>query len=104
MMLVPALVMFALTVIVVTLLLFPATFEHRSSVVNFYWVGAWLFLALIAAVSGGAQVVMMLGLDASLFARQLQTALVVCFPLFIAAAWVRLVGVALVSGLRRVRA
>ena len=102
--LVPALIMFTITAAVVMGFILPATFERKSPLLNFYWTGVWLFPALIAAVSGGEQVVMMLGLDASGFALRLQTALLVCFPLFVVAAWVRLSGAALMAGLRRIRA
>lgn len=98
---IPALVMFVLTAAVVAAFLIPATHSRRSALLNFYWVGAWLFLALLAAVSGGEQVVRFLGLDASNFAARLQAALLVCFPIFIVAAWLRLVGVALVRGAAR---
>ena len=101
MQIVPALIMMTVTVGVVAAFLIPASYERDAPVLNFYWVGAWLFLALIAAVSGGAQVVMLMGIDGTAIAIRLQTALLVCFPLFIVFAWARLVGTTVVRGARR---
>ena len=103
MILIPALVMFTITVAVVAVFLIPATYERTSPLVNFYWVGTWLFLALITAVAGGEQTVMMLGAENNIFAKRLLAALVVCFPLFIVFGWFRLAGAAALAGLRRIR-
>ena len=100
--LLPPAIMFAITVFVVTLILVPATFERKSSLLNFYWVGVWVFLAVIASVAGGSQTVQMVGLEAEPLAGRLQFAATLCFTLFVMFAWVRLSGVALLMGLRRI--
>lgn len=97
----PAFIMMTITVGMVAALLIPASYERQAPVWNFYWVGTWLFLALIAAVSGGEQVVRLMGVDGAGMALRLQTALLVCFPLFIVFAWARLAGCALLTGVRR---
>ena len=102
--LLPAALMFAITVAVVTALLFPATFDRASKLVNFYWVGLWVFLAVIASISGGAQTVDMLGMNTMPLAARLQFAATLCFVIFVVFAWFRLSGAALVVGYRRLRA
>ena len=53
----PAFIMFTVTAAIVAVFLIPASYERKSALVNFYWVGTWLFLALLAAISGGEQIV-----------------------------------------------
>lgn len=98
----PSLIMFAITVGFVSLCFLPATFERQSKLINFYWVGFWLFLGLIAAISGATQTVLLAGVDASFLSARLQTAASLCFVIFVMFAWVRLSGAALVTGVRRV--
>ncbi|MGB3455376.1 MAG: hypothetical protein WBG08_04860 [Litorimonas sp.] len=98
----PPLIMLAVTVTVVTLLFLPATFERKSALVNFYWVGVWLFLGLIAAISGAEQTVMLAGLPQTDLAQRLLTSSSLCFVIFVVFGWFRLSGVALLLGLRRI--
>ena len=100
----PAFIMFTVTTAIVAVFLIPATYERKSALVNFYWVGTWLFMALLAAVSGGEQIVRFMGLDGHVFAVRLQTAIIVCFPIFVIFAWARLSGAALIHGLKRLKA
>jgi hypothetical protein len=100
----PAFIMFTVTAAIVAVFLIPASYERKSALVNFYWVGTWLFLALLAAISGGEQIVRFLGLDGQTMALRLQTALLVCFPIFVIFAWARLSGAALIHGLKRLKA
>ncbi|MEM9601183.1 MAG: hypothetical protein AAF926_09180 [Pseudomonadota bacterium] len=97
----PALIMFSITVSFVSLCFLPATFERRSKLVNFYWVGFWLFLGLIAAISGATQTVLLAGMDADFLALRLQTAATLCFVIFVMFAWLRLSGAAFMAGARR---
>lgn len=99
--LLPPLIMFAITVIVVTLCFLPATYERKSPLLNFYWVGLWLFIGLIAAIAGGEQTVMLAGMESPELAIRLQTAVSVCFVIFVIFAWFRLSGAALMMGVRR---
>ncbi len=100
----PAAIMFSVTVVAVTAFLIPATFERASKLLNFYWVGVWVFLAMITSISGGAQTVDMLGLDTMPLAARLQFSATLCFVLFVVFGWFRLSGVALLMGFRRIRA
>jgi len=97
----PPLIMFAITVVVVALCFLPATYERKSPLLNFYWVGLWLFIGLIAAIAGGEQTVMLAGMESPELAIRLQTSVSVCFVLFVIFAWFRLSGAALVAGVRR---
>lgn len=97
----PSLIMFAITVVFVTLCFLPATFERKSPIVNFYWVGLWLFLGLIAAIAGGEQTVMLAGMDSPDLAIRLQTSASVCFVFFVVFAWFRLSGMVLLAGAKR---
>lgn len=97
----PALIMFAITVVVVGLCFLPATYERKTPLLNFYWVGLWLFIGLIAAIAGGEQTVMLAGMESPELALRLQTSVSVCFVFFVIFAWFRLSGVALLAGIRR---
>ena len=101
-MLLPALIMFSITVTFVSLSLIPATFEKKSPLLNFYWVGFWVFIALLAAISGAEQTVWLMGYEDPALADNLLRATSVCFVIFVIFGWARLSGLALVSGLRRV--
>jgi succinate dehydrogenase hydrophobic anchor subunit len=103
-MLLPPLIMFAITVTVVTLCFLPATYERKNKIVNFYWVGVWLFLGLIAAVSGGEQTVLLAGSESPALAKSLQTSATLCFVIFVVFGWFRLSGVALVAGAKKLAA
>lgn len=98
----PPLIMFTITVIVVALCFLPATFERKSPLLNFYWVGLWLFIGLIAAIAGGEQTVMLAGMESPDMAIRLQTSVSVCFVFFVIFAWFRLTGAALMAGARRI--
>ncbi|WP_298912855.1 hypothetical protein [uncultured Algimonas sp.] len=103
-MLLPSLIMFAITVVVATTCLVPAAFKPSSSLVGFYWSGFWLFLALIAALAGGEQALMLSGQDVPALAARLQVSAILCFMLFVMFGWARLSGAALWHGVRRVAA
>lgn len=91
----PALIMFGLTVLFVTLFFLPATYERKSPLLNFYWVGFWLFPGLIFSLSGAQQTVAMLGLDSAPISERLITAATLTFVLFVVFGWFRLSGAAL---------
>lgn len=99
--LLPPLIMFTITVVVVALCFLPATYERKSPLLNFYWVGLWLFIGLIAAISGGEQTVMLAGMDSPELALRLQTSVSASFVFFVVFAWFRLSGAALMAGVRR---
>lgn len=98
----PALIMFTITVVVVGLCFLPATYERKTPLLNFYWVGLWLFIGLIAAIAGGEQTVMLAGMESPELALRLQKSVSVCFVLFVVFAWFRLSAAAFIAGVRKV--
>lgn len=97
----PSMIMGAITVIFVAAFLFPATFDRKSKLLNFYWVGFWIFLALIAGIAGSAQTAILAGFNPTFLIDNLQPASVVCFVVFVMFGWVRLCGSALILGFKR---
>jgi len=88
---IPGLIMFTITLVFVTLFFIPVTvFKQKNDLIRFYWVGAWSFLAMIAAFSGGSQTLMLLQYEADSAATAILTSLTVCFVLFVMFAWFRL--------------
>ena len=87
----PGLIMFAITLAFVTLMFVPVTaFKQKNELIRFYWVGVWLFLAMIAAFSGGSETLTLLRYDVGNVPVALLSALTVCFVLFVMFGWVRL--------------
>ena len=87
----PGLIMFAITFAFVTLMFLPITvFKQKNELVRFYWVGVWLFIAMIAALAGGSETLMLLDYDARNFSVALLSAFTVCFVLFVVFGWFRL--------------
>lgn len=83
--------MFAITLAFVTLMFVPVTaFKQKNELIRFYWVGVWLFLAMIAAFSGGSETLALLKYDAGNVPIALLSALTVCFVIFVMFGWFRL--------------
>lgn len=102
---IPALIMFLITVGVVSLFIVPVTaFPMKNKLVNFYWAGFWLFLALIAAISGGSNTLMLLRVDAMDTSMNMLAGILASFVLFVVFGWFRLSGKALWLGYLRVKA
>jgi hypothetical protein len=93
--------MFAITVFVVFLCVLPATYARKSPLVNFYWVGFWAFIALIAVIAGAEQIAHLSGYGSVEFAQRLQTSASASFVFFVVFAWFRLSGAAVMSVFRR---
>jgi uncharacterized protein HemY len=92
--------MFTVTLIFVTLFFIPVTsFKQKNELVRFYWSGVWIFLAMIAAFSGGSETLSLLNYDARHVATTLLTSLTVCFVLFVMFGWLRLSSSAIVAGI-----
>lgn len=87
----PTMIMFFLTVGFSAVFFFPSLrFPAKNALVNFYWSGLWVFLALIVAVSGAKETLTLAGQDVSVFSMALTTALIVTFVMFIMFGWARL--------------
>lgn len=96
----PGLIMFAITLAFVTLFFIPVTaFKQKNELIRFYWVGVWVFLAMIAAFSGGSQTLVLFDYDAQNVATAMLTSLTVCFVIFVMFGWFRLSFSALKAGI-----
>lgn len=97
----PGLVMFAITLAFVTLLFIPVTaFKQKNELIRFYWVGVWVFMAMIAAFSGGSETLTLLHYDVGLVPVALLSALTVCFVIFVVFGWFRLSFSAIAAGVK----
>ena len=96
----PSLMMFAITLAFVTLFFIPVTsFKQKNELIRFYWVGVWLFMAMIAAFAGGSQTLLLLDYDTQTVATAMLTPLTVCFVIFVIFGWFRLSFFAFLAGL-----
>lgn len=101
----PALIMFTITVFVVTLFFVPPTiFKRSNKLVNFYWIGFWVFLGLITSITGAQNTLMLLGYNADMLADSALATVTLCFVFFVCFAWFRLSSAALWHGFKKVRA
>jgi hypothetical protein len=99
----PASIMFFITVAFVTLFFVPAVaFQKSNKIVNFYWVGCWIFLGMIASVSGAQNTLLLLGYNADAVSESVLAAFVLSFVFFVVFAWFRLSSVALWVGLKKI--
>ncbi len=92
--------MFAITLAFVTLFFIPVTaFKQKNELIRFYWVGVWVFIAMITAFSGGSETLVLLNYDAGNFPIALLSALTACFVLFVVFGWFRLSFAAIRAGI-----
>jgi len=98
--LIPALIMFAITAGVTSILCMPIfAFPLKNKIVNFYWSGVWIFLMMISAVAGAMNTLMILDIPAEQIATIYLSILTMCFVIFVMFGWFRLSAKALVIGL-----
>jgi len=96
----PGLIMFAITLAFVTLFFIPVTaFKQKNELIQFYWVGVWVFIAMIAAFAGGSETLTLFHYDVGNVPVALLTSLTVCFVLFVMFGWFRLSFSALYAGI-----
>jgi len=100
----PAIIMFFITIAACMLFLLPNKIKFGSELVQFYWRGFWVFLALISLVAGGAETLRLLGYDVEMLSIRALAGIMTSFVLFVGFAWFRLVGVALFKGFRKTSA
>ena len=97
------LMMFLVTIFVTGVILIPSTKYPRSNkLINFYWLGFWVYLAMIASISGAANTLMLLEYEAMPFANAVLTGLTASFIVFVIFAWVRFSGALLITGVRHI--
>lgn len=88
---IPALIMFAITVGVTSILCMPIFgLPLKNKLVNFYWSGVWVFLMMISAVAGAMNTLLLLDVPAEPIATIYLTALTLCFVIFVMFGWFRL--------------
>jgi len=94
--LVPAMIMFLITIAFSALCLLPMIFYKQSNAIaNFYWRGLWMFLALISGLAGGNSTLMLLGFPTDIDVTQaIITGVLAAFVLFVVFGWFRLAGLA----------
>jgi hypothetical protein len=93
--------MFAITLAFVTLFFIPVTaFKQKNELIQFYWVGVWVFLAMIAAFSGGSETLELFRYDTGNTPMAMLSALTVCFVIFVMFGWFRLSFAAIYAGLK----
>ncbi|MGB0907053.1 MAG: hypothetical protein ACPGVT_06140 [Maricaulaceae bacterium] len=91
-----ALIMFLITLGTVTLLFVPVTrFPAKNELVNFYWAGTWVFLAMIAAFAGAINTLKLIKIDVVQIGNAVLAGTLVTFVLFVMFGWARLSLVAL---------
>lgn len=101
---IPAFIMFMITVGVASLFMVPVTrFQMKNKLVNFYWCGFWVFLAIITAVAGGANALTLARVDAMALSTGMLTGIMASFVLFVMFAWFRLSATAIWAGIMRLR-
>lgn len=100
----PAAIMFFITIGFAALFFFPTTkFPQKNKLVNFYWSGFWIYLAMIASFAGAANTLMILKFDTMEFADAVLAGVSASFVFFVMFAWVRLSGSAIFAGVKRLR-
>ena len=98
----PGFVMLGVTIAFVSLCFLPATlYPRKNAVANFYWGGIWVFLGVIAALSGGNQTLRGFNYDADRFSDSLLFTIAGLFVFFVVFGWFRLSSVALFYGAKR---
>ncbi|PHR94332.1 MAG: hypothetical protein COA69_01685 [Robiginitomaculum sp.] len=86
-----AAIMFFITVGVTALFWLPASkIKQKCKIVNFYWVGVWVFLCGLVALSGAQSVLIILGQDVQRFANAILVGVSASFVAFVMFAWGRL--------------
>ena len=87
----PTSIMFLITVAVASIFLFPATrFRMKDAIISFYWTGLWVFLAMITAVAGGSNTLMLARFDAATISAGMLAGMIAAFVVFIMFGWLRL--------------
>ena len=100
--LLPALIMFSITIIVTSVLCMPIfAFPLKNKIINFYWAGVWIFLMLISAVAGAMNTLMILDIPAEQTATIYLAILTLCFVIFVMFGWFRLSAKAIAHGITR---
>ena len=99
----PAAVMFFITIGFTALFVLPAIrYPRKSKLINFYWAGFWVYLAIISSLSGAANTLFILRYDAMTFSDAALLGVSASFVVFVMFAWLRLSGSFVLAGLKRI--
>lgn len=100
--LIAMMIMFMITVGFASLLFLPVTcFSRKSKVLNFYWCGFWIFLAVITGTAGASSSLMLLGMENQAFSDSVLTGIILLFVLFVVVGWFHLCGKGVVMALKK---
>lgn len=100
----PAAIMFSFTLAATILFFLPATLiRQKNKVLQFYWSGVWWFLALIAAIAGGSNTLLLMNIDTVDAANVILTGVIAAFVAFVVFAWFRLSAAAIFAAVKLVR-
>lgn len=87
-----ALTMFMITAAAASAFIWPIVkFPNKDRVINFYWSGFWIFLAMITAFAGAQSTLTLLGQDVTHFSAAVLFAMTLTFVIFVIFGWARLV-------------
>ncbi|WP_233345421.1 hypothetical protein [Litorimonas taeanensis] len=75
--------------------------QRKNKLLNFYWVGCWIFLGMITSVSGAQNTLMLLGYNADAVSESVLSGFVLSFIFFVVFAWFRLSSSALWFGVKK---
>ena len=96
---IPAIIMFTITCLVLSLFFVPVTrFPKENKLTNFYWVGFWAFLVIIASIAGAMNTLLLLGYNSRLAAEAIIAGVTASFVFFVVFAWFRLAAKVLTVG------
>lgn len=97
----PAITMFTITVLITTLFFVPVTrFPQQNRLINFYWSGFWVFLAMITAFSGASSIFDLLGVNVINESNFVLNGVLLAFVAFVVFAWFRLSGATILRFIR----
>lgn len=100
----PAAIMFFITIGFTALFVLPAIrYPRKSKLINFYWSGFWVYLAIIASLSGAANTLFIMSYDAMTFADAVLAGVSASFVVFVIFAWFRLSGSFIIAAFKRLR-
>lgn len=95
-------IMFTATVAVTSLFFIPVTcFKRKTPLLNFYWSGFWMFLALITSFAGGGSTLMLLGENSLSVSDAYTTLILAAFIVFVVLGWLHMTGHFAVSAVKR---
>lgn len=94
--------MFLITVLVASLFFVPVTvFGKKPGLINFYWNGFWIFLALITGFAGASSTLMLMGAENTAVSSTLLGALLTAYVVFVIVGWFHLSGKAVYKLIRK---